>query len=870
MPLDRKVEFVAIDEIQLCADPERGHVFTHRLLHARGLSETMLMGAATMVPLVRRLCPNAEIQFRERLSTLTYAGAKKLTRLPRRSAIVAFSTDAVYAIAELIRRHRGGAAVVMGSLSPRTRNAQVGLFQSGEVEFLVATDAIGMGLNMDVDHVAFAGLRKFDGRRTRSLYSQEIGQIAGRAGRFRRDGSFGVTGDAPDLDPEMVGAIEGHVFPAMQAAEWRNADPRFFVASELYAFACRPAADSGLRLSEEAQDEVTLRQLSADDLVVRRTRDRANLKRLWEACQTPDFRKTTQEEHTRLIGGLFEHLTQGDRRVPEDWMQGQFGVLDRTDGDIDALQARLARVRTLAYIANRPSWLADPAGWQGRARLLEDRLSDTLHQSLMQRFVDRRTSTLLRSLHQHAGPVLGGIAADGAVTVEGHVVGRLTGVHFEPVRGDTALEDRALRGAVERAVAPEVARRLGELASEADDAFTLGEGGTVAWRGIIAGEVVGGGPFKPRVRLIGEFGADAARERAARRLEAFVAGEATRRLAPLKLLSEAIADGRLRGLARGVAYQLVERSGVLDRRGADEHIRALSRNERRVLKSLGVRFGAFSLYLPGLMTAEALAIGAVFAELAKPRWRPSGKALSVLPHPAPPPEALSLRGLTAVAGLAIPVLTLEKFDALSRANAFRAPGSPGTHSRFARRYRMDGGAGRSHRAGAGLRADQEGRPRRDEPMASPSARAPASCRCGQPRAHCSDARRAAPFAAFGRSAQGPAPASAAPGLLCNRDVCLIDAVETCRADVWLWRARFFKTRSLAARIIEDGGVRIARGGARTPLDKPSRALRPGDVLTFSQGPRWLAVKVEALGERRGPAPEAQALYSLLEGTGGGP
>ena len=673
MPLDRKVEFVAIDEIQLCADPERGHVFTHRLLHARGLSETMLMGAATMVPLVRRLCPNAQIQFRERLSTLSYAGAKKLTRLPRRSAIVAFSTDAVYAIAELIRRHRGGAAVVMGSLSPRTRNAQVGLFQSGEVEFLVATDAIGMGLNMDVDHVAFAGLRKFDGRRTRSLYSQEIGQIAGRAGRFRRDGSFGVTGDAPDLDPEMVGAIEGHVFPAMQAAEWRNAILDFSSLPNFMRSLAAPPPISGLRLSEEAQDEVTLRQLSADDLVVRRTRDRANLKRLWEACQTPDFRKTTQEEHTRLIGGLFEHLTQGDRRVPEDWMQGQFGVLDRTDGDIDALQARLARVRTLAYIANRPSWLADPAGWQGRARLLEDRLSDTLHQSLMQRFVDRRTSTLLRSLHQHAGPVLGGIAADGAVTVEGHVVGRLTGVHFEPVRGDTALEDRALRGAVERAVAPEVARRLGELASEADDAFTLGEGGTVAWRGIIAGEVVGGGPFKPRVRLIGEFGADAARERAARRLEAFVAGEATRRLAPLKLLSEAIADGRLRGLARGVAYQLVERSGVLDRRGADEHIRALSRNERRVLKSLGVRFGAFSLYLPGLMTAEALAIGAVFAELAKPRWRPSGKALSVLPHPAPPPEALSLRGLTAVAGLAIPVLTLEKFDALSRANPSERP-----------------------------------------------------------------------------------------------------------------------------------------------------------------------------------------------------
>ena len=441
MPLDRRVEFLAVDEIQLCADPERGHVFTHRLLHARGASETMLLGAATMFLLVRRLCPDAEVQFRERLSTLSYAGPQKLTRLPRRSAIVAFSAEAVYAIAELIRRHRGGAAVVMGSLSPRTRNAQVALFQSGEVDFLVATDAIGMGLNMDVDHVAFAGLRKFDGRRTRGLHTQEIGQIAGRAGRFRRDGAFGVTGDAPDLEPDVVAAVEGHFFPPLQAAEWRNARLDFNSLPGLIKSLAAPPPKAGLRLSEEAQDETTLRQLAMDETVIRRTRDKANLRRLWEACQTPDFRKTTQEEHTRLIGGLFEHLTQGNRRVPDDWMQGQMSALDRTDGDIDALSTRLARVRTLAYVANRADWLADPQAWQGRARDLEDRLSDTLHASLVQRFVDRRTSTLLRSLHQHAGPVLGGIGADGAVIVEGHVVGKLSGVHFEPERGATDLEN---------------------------------------------------------------------------------------------------------------------------------------------------------------------------------------------------------------------------------------------------------------------------------------------------------------------------------------------------------------------------------------------------------------------------------------------
>jgi ATP-dependent RNA helicase SUPV3L1/SUV3 len=675
MPLDRKVEFVAIDEIQLCADPERGHLFTHRLLHARGQAETMLMGAATVAALIRRLCPEAEIESRERFSQLIYAGPKKLTRLPRRSAVVAFSTDAVYAIAELIRRQRGGAAVVMGSLSPRTRNAQVALFQSGEVDFLVATDAIGMGLNMDVDHVAFAGLRKFDGRRSRWLHPQEIGQIAGRAGRYRNDGTFGVTGEAPDIDADVVAAVEGHVFQPVAAAEWRNARLDFHSLQGLMRSLAAPPPAAGLKLSDEAQDEITLRQLAVDETVIRRTRDRANLIRLWEVCQTPDFRKTTQDEHTRLIGTMFEYLTQRERRLPEDWMQGQFAGLDRTDGDIDALSARLARVRTLAYVANRADWLADPQGWQDRARSLEDRLSDTLHQGLMQRFIDRRTSALLRSLNQGGAAILGGIGADGAVTVEGHIVGRLAGVNFEPERGASALENRALRGAVERAVAPEIARRFGELASEDDEAFALQPGGLVLWRGHAAGEITGGGPFSPRVRLYGEFGADAPRERAVRRLEAFAAAEASRRLVVLKRLKAAVADGLLKGLARGVAYQLVEQYGVLDRRKAETQLRALSRNERRTLKGLGVRFGAFSLYLPALLAPPASLVSGVFAELARPGWRPALDGLTALPHPLPPPEALSLRGLRAVAGFAAPVAALERLDALARAAEPQAAGA---------------------------------------------------------------------------------------------------------------------------------------------------------------------------------------------------
>ncbi|MDB5452833.1 MAG: helicase domain protein, partial [Caulobacteraceae bacterium] len=372
MPLGREVEFLAVDEIQLCADPERGHVFTQRLLHARGKYETMLLGSGTMAPLIRRLLPDAEIVTRERFSTLTYDGPKKLTRLPRRSAIVAFSAEQVYAIGELIRRQRGGAAVVMGSLSPRTRNAQVALYQSGEVDFLVATDAIGMGLNMDVGHVAFAGLRKYDGKRLRWLHAHEIGQIAGRAGRYRTDGTFGVTGEAPDMDEDLVAAVQSHAFEPVGSAEWRSSRLDFQNLDALMRSLATPSPREGLLRAAESVDEFSLKKLAEDQTVRTRCRDRSNLIRLWDVCQTPDFRKSAGEDHLRLVETIYDHLTRRDRRLPEDWMAGQFSPLDRTDGDIDALQGRLAYVRTLAYIANRPDWVRDPGHWQGRTRNLED------------------------------------------------------------------------------------------------------------------------------------------------------------------------------------------------------------------------------------------------------------------------------------------------------------------------------------------------------------------------------------------------------------------------------------------------------------------------------------------------------------------
>jgi ATP-dependent RNA helicase SUPV3L1/SUV3 len=673
MPLSREVEFLAVDEIQLCADPERGHVFTHRLLHARGTCETMLLGAATVAPLVRRLLPGAEIVNRERFSRLTYSGPKKLTRLPRRSAVVAFSADQVYAIAELIRRQRGGAAVVMGSLSPRTRNAQVALYQSGEVDFLVATDAIGMGLNMDVDHVAFAGLRKFDGKRSRFLYPQEVGQIAGRAGRFQKDGTFGVTGEADDMDPDLVEAVEQHHFQPVAAAEWRNSKLDFSSLAQLMRSLAQPPQREGLMLAAEALDETTLRQLAADPDVAERTRDRATLMRLWDVCQTPDFRKLAPDDHVRLVKDFFFHLTSGRRRVPEDWIGRQYASLDRTDGEIDALAGRLASVRTLAYVANRPDWLADAGSWQAQTRGLEDRLSDILHEKLMARFVDRRTSALMRGLRVRED-MLAGVAADGAVTVEGHYVGRLTGVQFETAQGSSVLEQKALRAAATHAVGPEIARRLGKLAAEPDEAFDLSPDGVVLWRGEAAGALAGGQPFAPRVRLFGELGHEAARQRAARRLEAYVASEAARRLAALRGLEAAVADGRLRGLARGVAYRLIEAGGVLDRAEVREELKALSQVERRALRGLGVRIGAFSVYLPAMLKPQARALTQALALREAPHWRPSPTTISRLPEPPPSPRTLSAYGLRAVHGLAAPVDQLERLDELLRGAAKQSGG----------------------------------------------------------------------------------------------------------------------------------------------------------------------------------------------------
>ncbi|QTN20384.1 phosphonate-binding protein [Brevundimonas sp. AJA228-03] len=663
MPLEREVEFLAIDEIQLAADPERGHVFTSRLLHARGRFETMFLGAATMGPLMRRLIPDLEIVTRERLSNLTWAGSKKLTRLPRRSAIVAFSTEQVYAIAELIRRQRGGAAVVMGSLSPRTRNAQVSLFQSGEVDFLVATDAIGMGLNMDVDHVAFAGMRKFDGRRTRWLHAHEIAQIAGRAGRHIRDGTFGVTGEAEELDEDLVEQVVEHRFDPVQAIEWRNARLDFDTLPDLLRSLVQTPGVPGLKLTGQALDETLLRRAMQDDAVKRIGRSRGTIMRLWEACQLPDFQKTTIEEHARLSRDVFQALTGRRGRLTEDWFAPRFAEVDRDDGQIDQLSARLAGVRTLSYIANRPDWLDGMKGWRERTRALEDRLSDVLHERLTARFVDRKTTALMRSLHDRQD-TMAEVADDGVVTVDGEAVGHLEGVRFAVAAGGSALADRTLKTAALRAVGPEIARRLGRLASDGDEAFTVTPEGEVLWASALAAKIVNTEPFSPRVRLIGDLGPQAARDRAQRRIEAWLASEAGRALRDLRRLKTAIESGALKGLPRGIAFRLLEAGGVIDRRDVERDLAALSQVERRTIKTFAIRVGTHSVWLPGVLKPRARTLAQAFAAAEPFRAKPDG--LTLLPIPAPSARALAAFGVRAAGRWAVPVEDLERAADLRR------------------------------------------------------------------------------------------------------------------------------------------------------------------------------------------------------------
>ena len=604
MPLDRAAEFVAVDEIQLCADPDRGHVFTERLLHARGLVETMFLGAETIRPLLQRLIPHAEIQTRPRLSQLTYAGPTKLVRLPPRSAVVAFSASEVYAIAELIRRRRGGCAVVMGRLSPRTRNAQVQLYQNKEVDFLVATDAIGMGLNMDVDHVAFARLNKFDGHRPRRLTASEVAQIAGRAGRGMRDGTFGSTATCPPLDDDLVRAVEGHNFEPLDELYWRNAALDFASVDALLASLTAPPNRPGLSRGPDAVDLQTLDALAKEPDIRALARSRPRVRLLWEACGIPDFRKLADDTHTRFCARVFGHVAQ-DKGVPAEWIEGGIAALDRADGDIDTLMARLSGVRTWSYIAARTDWVQDAPTWQARAREVEDKLSDALHERLTARFVDRRAAHLMRRLEEKDGEdLLSAVTARGEVVVEGHAVGHVTGFTFAPDPLAAGMEKRLVLRAARRALREWAPRRVLELEHAADAALGWTGDHRVTWDGVPVGRLrPGAGLVRPQVEVLdSEFLDGPQRERVRQRLQLYITDTIECDLAPL---FEAAAAAQAPGL-RGPLHRVVEAGGVVP--GATEA--EIAPELRGKLKALGLRAGRFALFLPALLKPRPAALRA--------------------------------------------------------------------------------------------------------------------------------------------------------------------------------------------------------------------------------------------------------------------
>ncbi len=604
MPLERPVEFMAIDEIQLAADPERGRIFTSRLLHARGRGETLFLGSHTMRPILQRMFPRIEFISRERFSRLTYTGPKKATRLPRRSAIVAFSADTVYALAELIRRQRGGAAVVLGALSPRTRNAQADLYQSGEVDFLIATDAIGMGLNMDIDHVAFAASRKFDGRRPRNLTPAELAQIAGRAGRHIRDGTFGVTADCPAFDQDLVKAIEDHQFDPVTALMWRSEVIDFSSLPALFKSLDKPPPQEFFHRSRREDDEESLQRLAARQEIRDMAKGGAALATLWDICQIPDFRKTGGDQHARLLGEIYE-LLMGDGRIHDEWLAPRVEPLDRIDGDIDALSARIAHVRTWTYLSHRGAWLDRAPYWQERARAIEDRLSDALHEKLTQRFVDRRTAALLKRLKDDE-PLLAGVTDDGEVIVEGQFVGRLLGFEFIVDPRASGAEAKSLRAAGEKALRPVLAARAAALANAEAGDLRLDDDGTVWWRSApVAHLKKGPAPLRPSLAISGL--ADVTpnlRGRVEDRLKDFVAWKIEGLLGPLVALQNAAnseSETGLKGVTKGVAYRLVENFGATSRTQFGEELKQIDQEERSKLRKLGVRFGEFTLFMPALL-----------------------------------------------------------------------------------------------------------------------------------------------------------------------------------------------------------------------------------------------------------------------------
>jgi ATP-dependent RNA helicase SUPV3L1/SUV3 len=640
MPLEIGADFVAVDEIQLCADLDRGHIFTDRLLRARGLHETLFLGAETMRGAIAGLIPNVQFYKRDRLSELTYTGSKKISRMPERSAIVGFSVENVYAIAELIRRTKGGCAVVMGALSPRTRNAQVALYQNGDVDYLVATDAIGMGLNLDIKHIAFSATAKFDGRRMRGLYPQELAQIAGRAGRHTQNGTFGVTGEARPFDEDVIEAIENHQFEPVRKLQWRNHELEFGTVEKLIRSLEYPTSNPWLSRARDADDLLALKHLSQLPEVIDKLTSPQRVRLLWDVCRVPDFRSSSETEHTALLARLFEFLTGrglAQTRIPSDWMAKAVARIDKPAGDIETISKRLAYIRTWTYVAQRKGWVENESHWRDETRAVEDRLSDALHAALTQRFVDRRTSVLLRRLKQKE-TLVAEVNDKGEVTVEGEFAGRLEGFRFSQDASASPDQARVLRTASLQALKPEFHLRADRFYNAPDTEMDFTEQGGLMWGTSAVGKLVKGGEItKPTVEaFVDDEAGEEVAEKVRRRLQHFIDRKVAAQFEPLLALGR---DETLQGLAKGFAYRISEGLGVIDRSAIAAEVKELDQDARSALRKHGVRFGQYTVFLPALLKPAPTRLRLVLWSL----WN----GLDEFPE-SPPPGLVTIPNIEAV------------------------------------------------------------------------------------------------------------------------------------------------------------------------------------------------------------------------------
>jgi len=606
MPIDKHLEFVGVDEIQMCSDHERGHIFTDRLLNMRGEKLTMLMGSSTIKNIISKLDGDIEFINRERLSKLTYAGHKKISRIDRKTAIIAFSAEEVYAIAELIRRQKGGAAIVMGSLSPKTRNAQVELYQSGDVDFLVATDAIGMGINMDLDFVYFSNVKKFDGKKLRRLNLSEIGQIAGRAGRYLNDGGFGITGDCKEISPEEVELLENHKFEEIRTLFWRNSNLNFNNPISLIKSLEEKPQVEWLRKIHECEDEKALKYFLKDQKILNREFDKKTLMLLWECCQIPDFVKKTYGNHFEVIGNVFKFLTSKKGLISEDYMRLQLMKLDKLDGNVDSLSNRIANVRTWSYVSNKNNWVENQSYWIEKTKHLEDRLSDRLHEELTKTFIDKRASVLARGLKQDM-EFKTEILQNNDVKIDDQFIGKIKGLKLELDLKKGALETdiKSLKKAARQTIGPELEKRVQSIIDTG--LISLNEDFKIYWNDFpIAKLTTGNDYLNPNFDLIVD---DVIEKNTKQKLNDYVnkwihskINNVLKSLIDLKNIKENNSS------IKALAYQLYENNGVLKRDQVSEYLKNLEQNERKILRDLGVKFGRYHVFLYQLIKPEAVSL----------------------------------------------------------------------------------------------------------------------------------------------------------------------------------------------------------------------------------------------------------------------